>query len=66
VTKKGYPEEKKRHAGEPYVSPDENRTVTKTPIAVTMNEGHKLDRMSGIDFGKPFSVEWNVKVRKVG
>jgi hypothetical protein len=48
--RRGYPEEKKRHAGEPYAGPDENGTVTKTPIAVTMNEGHKLDRMSRIDF----------------
>ena len=65
-------EEKERHAVihaadyEPYTRPEEQGTMTKLPIAVTMNEGQKLDCMSRINFGKPFSVEWNVKVMNVG
>ena len=41
--------------------------MLKKPIAVTAaSSEQKLHYMSRINFGKPYTVEWNVKVMNVG
>ena len=41
--------------------------MVKKPIAVTAsNPEQKLHKMSRLNFGKVYSVEWNVKVMNVG
>jgi hypothetical protein len=51
----------------PYAREDERPFLIKKPIAVKMaSKEQKLDKMSRINFGKPSSVEWNVKVMHVG
>ena len=49
------------------ISSKEKGMMFKTPIAVTAtNSEQKLHVMSRINFGKVYSVEWNVKVMPVG
>jgi hypothetical protein len=51
----------------PYMNEGERAFLIKKPIAVNMaSKEQKLDKMSRINFGKPSSVEWNVKVMHVG
>ena len=51
----------------PYAREAERPFLIKKPIAVKMaSKEQKLDKMSRINFGKPSSVEWNVKVMHVG
>jgi hypothetical protein len=51
----------------PYAKEEERPFLPKKPIAVRMaGKEQKLDKMSRINFGKPSSVEWNVKVMHVG
>ena len=51
----------------PYATEEERPFLVKKPIAVKMaSREQKLDKMSRINFGKPSSVEWNVKVMHVG
>jgi hypothetical protein len=51
----------------PYAREGERPFLVKKPIAVKMaSKEQKLDKMSRINFGKPSSVEWNVKVLHVG
>jgi hypothetical protein len=51
----------------PYAREEEQAFLVKKPIAVTMaNEKQKLDKMSRINFGKLYTVEWNVRVMNVG
>ena len=51
----------------PYATEEELAFLVKKPIAVKMaSKEQKLDKMSRINFGKPSSVEWNVKVMHVG
>jgi hypothetical protein len=51
----------------PYAREAERPFLVKKPIAVKMaSKEQKLDKMSRINFGKPSSVEWNVKVMHVG
>ena len=51
----------------PYATEEERAFLVKKPIAVKMaSKDQKLDKMSRINFGKPSSVEWNVKVMHVG
>jgi hypothetical protein len=52
---------------EPAARQEERAVLVKKPIAVTMaNKEQKLDRFSRINFAKPHTVEWNVKVMNVG
>jgi hypothetical protein len=52
---------------EPMIDPEEQGLMVKKSIAVTAaNPEQKLDRMSRLNFGKVYSVEWNVKVMNVG
>src|SRR5271170_5027833 len=47
----------------PAVAPAEEGMMIKKPIAVTAaSSEQKFHYMSRINFGKPYSVEWNVKV----
>ena len=51
----------------PGISPKEKGMMFKNPIAVTAADPtQKLHVMSRINFGKVYSVEWNVKVMPVG
>ena len=51
----------------PYSTEEEKPFLIKKPIAVNMaNKEQQLDKMSRVNFGKPNSVEWNVKVMNVG
>lgn len=51
----------------PHSSESDDGLMVKKPIAVDMFEPEqKLDRMSRVNFGKPTSVEWSVKVMHVG
>jgi len=66
-------EEKARHAVifdatcHPFHLASEADVTDKKPIAVNMADSEqKLDPMSRINFGKPYSIEWNVKVMNVG
>lgn len=65
------PEDADAHAiihmaqSEPELLPHE-RHVKKKPIAVTMFKNQKLDRASRIDFGKPFTIEYNCRTMQVG
>jgi hypothetical protein len=50
----------------PRVEPNEQR-MTKDPIAVIpASPAEKLDKMSRINFGKVYTIEYNVKVMDVG
>ena len=50
-----------------YAREEEWVFLVKKPIVVKMaSKEQKLDKMSRINFGKPSSVEWNVKVMHVG
>jgi hypothetical protein len=50
-----------------YAREEERVFLVKRPIVVKMaSKEQKLDKMSRINFGKPSSVEWNVKVMHVG
>ncbi|KAK5051334.1 hypothetical protein LTR84_002986 [Exophiala bonariae] len=49
----------------PSKSNGENR-MTKTPIAVDLNQGHKLNPASRIHFGRITSIDWNSKVLDIG
>jgi hypothetical protein len=52
---------------DPTTDPEEQGLMTKKPIAVTAaNAEQKLHHMSRLNFGKVYSVEWNVKVMNVG
>ena len=52
---------------EPAARREELDVLVKKPIAVTMaNQEQKLDKFSRINFAKPHTVEWNVKVMNVG
>jgi hypothetical protein len=52
---------------QPYLSPPEERQVNKRPIGVDKaSPDQKLDKMSRLNFGRPLSVEHNVKVMNVG
>ena len=52
---------------DPTTDPREKGLMTKKPIAVTAaNPEQKLHHMSRLNFGKVYSVEWNVKVMNVG
>ena len=50
----------------PYTSPEEKNLMTKRPIEVDLKSGHDLHRMSRLNFGKPQSVEWNIKAMDIG
>jgi hypothetical protein len=51
----------------PAIHSTEKGMMFKSPIAVTAaNSEQKLHYMSRINFGKVYSVEWNVKVMNVG
>lgn len=51
----------------PAIDPAERNMMVKNPIAVTAaNLEQKLHYMSRLNFGKVYSVEWNVKVMNVG
>ena len=51
----------------PTIDVKENDLIVKRPIAVTAaNPEQKLHQMSRLNFGKVYSVEWNVKVMNVG
>jgi hypothetical protein len=51
----------------PAIHSTEKGMMFKSPIAVTaVNSEQKLHYMSRINFGKVYSVEWNVKVMHVG
>ena len=50
----------------PYTSQDEGNLMVKKPIKVDLKSGHDLHRMSRLNFGKPQSVEWNVKAMDIG
>jgi hypothetical protein len=51
----------------PTIDPREAGLMAKKPIAVTAaNPEQKLHYMSRLNFGKVYSVEWNVKVMNVG
>jgi hypothetical protein len=51
----------------PTIDVKENGLIVKNPIAVTAaNPEQKLHEMSRLNFGKVYSVEWNVKVMNVG
>jgi hypothetical protein len=51
----------------PAAQKEERAVLVKKPIAVTMaNKEQKLDKSSRINFAKPHTVEWNVKVMNVG
>jgi hypothetical protein len=51
----------------PAAQKEELDVLVKKPIAVTMaNKEQKLDKFSRINFAKPHTVEWNVKVMNVG
>lgn len=57
------------HASDTKPAPqkEELDVLVKKPIAVTMaSREQKLDRFSRINFAKPHTVEWNVKVMNVG
>jgi hypothetical protein len=45
---------------------EEQAFLVNRPIAVKMEKEQKLDKMSRINFGKHYTVEWNVKVMNVG
>lgn len=49
----------------PYISPRE-LIVKREPLAVSLSEYARLDRMSRINFGEFLKVEHNVEVRHVG
>jgi hypothetical protein len=51
----------------PTIDVYETGLIVKKPIAVTAaNPEQKLHKMSRLNFGKVYSVEWNVKVMNVG
>jgi hypothetical protein len=51
----------------PVARKEELDVLIKEPIAVTMaNNEQKLDRFSRINFAKPHTVEWNIKVVNIG
>jgi hypothetical protein len=51
----------------PTTGPGEQGLMAKKPIAVTAaSPEQKLHHMSRLNFGKVYSVEWNVKVMNVG
>ena len=51
----------------PAISSTEKGMMFKDPVAVTAASAEqKLHRMSRVNFGKVYSVEWNVKVMPVG
>jgi Cdc37 Hsp90 binding domain len=51
----------------PYAEEGERGFLVKKPIAVKMaSKEQRFDKMSRINFGKPSSVEWNVKVLHIG
>jgi hypothetical protein len=51
----------------PGIKGSEKGSMIKSPIAVDMASAEqKLDRMSRLNFSRPHSVEWNVKVMNVG
>jgi hypothetical protein len=74
VAKKGFsPEDRRAHAiihmdnTKPAIHPAEKGMMFKSPITVSAaNSEQKLHYMSRINFGKVYSVEWNVKVMNVG
>jgi hypothetical protein len=74
VAKKGLsPQDRKAHCvihmdnTDPATDQREQGLMTKKPIAVTAaNLEQKLHHMSRLNFGKVYSVEWNVKVMDVG
>jgi hypothetical protein len=51
----------------PWASAEEANLMTKKPIAVrAASSDQKLNKMSRLNFGRPYSVQWNVKVMNVG
>lgn len=74
VTKHGLSEEDKRAHSIVYMSgtrpsclPEEERDLTKKPIAVEKaSDDQKLDIMSRLNFKKIYTIEHNVKVMNVG
>jgi hypothetical protein len=74
VAKKGLsPEERQAHSiiymddTKPVIDSTDKDMMSKSPIAVTAaSSEQKLHYMSRINFGKVYSVEWNVKVMNVG
>jgi hypothetical protein len=74
VAKKGLsPEDRQAHSiiymddTKPAIHSTENGMMFKSPIAVSAaSPEQKLHYMSRINFGKVYSVEWNVKVMNVG
>jgi hypothetical protein len=74
VAKKGLsPEDRQAHSiiymddTKPAIHPAERGMMFKSPIAVcAASSEQKLHCMSRINFGKVYSVEWNVKVMNVG
>jgi hypothetical protein len=51
----------------PFATDEETRLMTKKPIKVAATFlDQKLNKMSRLNFGKPYSVEWNVKVMDIG
>jgi hypothetical protein len=51
----------------PEISRKEGELITKSPIAVDMASAEqKLNSMSRLNFGRPSTVEWNVKVMNIG
>jgi hypothetical protein len=51
----------------PKIDYRDKHLMAKKPIAVDMaSKEQKLDPMSRLNFSKPYSVEWNVKVMNIG
>jgi hypothetical protein len=51
----------------PWASVEEESLMSKKPIAVrAASSDQKLNKMSRLNFGRPYSVQWNVKVMNVG
>lgn len=74
VGRKGIPQKEKRAHAIIYdnkkrvprlILPGED-VITKKAIAVDLEENHTLDETSRIHFGKVYTIEWNVKVMRIG
>ena len=52
---------------DPAIDPKEKGLMAKKPIAVTASSPEqKLHKMSRLNFGKVYSIDWNVKVMGMG
>jgi hypothetical protein len=45
---------------------NEERGITKEPLAIVLAPGQKLDPLSRVNFGKVYTIEHNIKVSEVG